>query len=74
MFGDDIIVAPIVNAVNSDSNLASKKVWVPPGEWIDYNTGKQYTGCSTCYLDQTLFDVSEIPMLIRAGAIITRRM
>jgi alpha-glucosidase (family GH31 glycosyl hydrolase) len=54
--------------------MAPKKVWVPPGHWIDYNTGQEYVGCSNCFLNTTLFDLSEVPMLVRAGAIITRRM
>ncbi|MBN1116575.1 MAG: DUF4968 domain-containing protein [Bacteroidales bacterium] len=38
MFGSQLLVAPLF----SDSN--SRNVYLPKGEWIDYQTGKTYSG------------------------------
>lgn len=31
MFGDDIMVAPIVAAINSDYSMVEKEIWIPDG-------------------------------------------
>ena len=38
MFGSDLLVAPLIEAGNS------RKVYLPPGAWIDYQSGKVYQG------------------------------
>jgi alpha-D-xyloside xylohydrolase len=38
MFGSDLLVAPLIEEGNS------RKVYLPPGSWIDYQTGKVYRG------------------------------
>jgi alpha-D-xyloside xylohydrolase len=38
MFGSDLLVAPLIE--ESDS----RKVYLPPGSWIDYQSGKVYAG------------------------------
>jgi alpha-D-xyloside xylohydrolase len=38
MFGSDLLVAPMIE------EGASRKVYLPPGSWIDYQTGKVYSG------------------------------
>jgi alpha-D-xyloside xylohydrolase len=38
MFGSDLLVAPLIE--DGDT----RKVYLPPGSWIDYQTGKAYTG------------------------------
>jgi alpha-D-xyloside xylohydrolase len=38
MFGSDLLVAPLVEAGNS------RRVYLPPGAWIDYQSGKAYRG------------------------------
>jgi alpha-D-xyloside xylohydrolase len=38
MFGSDLLVAPLMEEGNS------RKVYLPPGQWIDYQTGKAYGG------------------------------
>ena len=62
-FGDDIVVEP----VTADGDPAPATIWVPPGHWVDYFTGKVYTGPSV----QTLsIPLSQMPVLVRAGAIV----
>ncbi len=38
MFGSNLLVAPLMESANS------RKVYLPPGAWIDYQTGKVYRG------------------------------
>ena len=38
MFGSDLLVAPLVEAGNR------RRVYLPPGAWIDYQSGKVYAG------------------------------
>jgi alpha-D-xyloside xylohydrolase len=38
MFGSDLLVAPLMESA------AGRRVYLPPGEWIDYQTGKTYAG------------------------------
>ncbi len=38
LFGEDILVAPLFE------NTTGRDVYLPPGEWIDYQTGKSYQG------------------------------
>ncbi|HEY0458094.1 MAG TPA: TIM-barrel domain-containing protein [Pyrinomonadaceae bacterium] len=38
MFGSDLLVAPLME------ESASRKVYLPPGAWIDYQTGRVYEG------------------------------
>ncbi len=63
MLGDQMLVAPITSA----GTTASTRVWLPPGTWTDYFTGKSYTGPSV----QTVTDnLSQMPVFIKAGGII----
>jgi hypothetical protein len=57
----------VVEPVTADGDPAPATIWIPPGRWIDYFTGKVYTGPSA----QTLsVGLSQMPVLVRAGSII----
>ena len=43
-FGEDMIVAPIAEAVDKESELASKEIWLPEGEWYEWSTGALLKG------------------------------
>jgi len=62
-FGKDMVVEPVTRA----GDPAAATMWVPPGRWIDYFTGRAYSGPSVESLSVPL---SQMPVLIRAGAII----
>ena len=40
MFGSDLLVAPLFASVDR------RKVYLPPGEWIDYQSGRVYAGAA----------------------------
>ena len=45
MFGDDILVAPIVAPADKATGLATRKVWLPKGKkWFNMVSGKMYEG------------------------------
>jgi len=64
-----MIVAPIATPVGDDTRLARKNVWLPPGTWIEWFTGTQLQGPAK--LERT-FALDEIPVYVKAGAIIPR--
>jgi alpha-D-xyloside xylohydrolase len=39
LFGSSILVAPLM-----EENATGRNVYLPPGTWIDYQTGKDYSG------------------------------
>ncbi|HEY4759007.1 MAG TPA: TIM-barrel domain-containing protein [Thermoguttaceae bacterium] len=61
LFGNDILVAPLFEA-----NTTGRNVYLPPGQWIDYQTGKVYAG------GWHNIEAGKIPvvMLVRDGAVI----
>ena len=66
MFGDDILVSPVVTAANGQSGTFHK-TWLPEGLWYDV--------CRSRLLDggQTISDnyaAEEIPYFIKAGSIV----
>ncbi|MDZ4182031.1 MAG: glycoside hydrolase family 31 protein, partial [Candidatus Cloacimonadaceae bacterium] len=65
-FGDDIIAAPITHAAD-DTGLATQTLWLPPGMWYDVCRGALMDGDTSVRSEYAL---NEIPMFVRAGAII----
>ena len=66
-FGNDMIVAPIVTPVDAESHVATRRVWLPPGEWIEWSTGALLSG--PVIMDRQ-FALEETPVYLRAGSII----
>ncbi len=60
MFGEDMLVAPLF----TDNN--DRDVYLPPGTWIDYQTGKEYEG------GWHHVEAGKVPIvaMIRAGSVI----
>jgi alpha-glucosidase (family GH31 glycosyl hydrolase) len=67
LFGDSLVVAPVTGPVSPASGLASKTVWVPPGEWIEWFTGARLRGPATA---ERSFTLDELPVYVRAGAVV----
>ncbi|ASG79681.1 glycoside hydrolase family 31 protein [Lactiplantibacillus pentosus] len=66
-FGSEMVVAPITTPTDSETGLASTKVWLPKGTWYDMVTGLTYHGDRffTTYREMTNY-----PVFVRAGSII----
>ncbi len=66
-FGKEMIVAPITAALDPATQLASESIWLPPGEWIEWQTGKHFTGPIRV---ERKFSIQQTPIYISAGAIL----
>jgi Glycosyl hydrolases family 31/Domain of unknown function (DUF5110) len=66
-FGDSLIVAPVSSPLDPASQLATRSVWLPEGDWIEWPTGAHLHGPA---LMQRKFRIDEIPVYARAGAIV----
>ena len=70
MFGNDILVAPVVTAAGEDG-MAKRKVWLPEGQWFDVcrnrlvEGGTEFTGSYT---------QPEIPYFLKAGSILVNNV
>lgn len=63
MFGEEILVAPVVQ-----KGAVTKDVYLPEGEWINYNDGKtSYKGGQWVTIDAPL---NVIPVFVKKGSIV----
>ncbi len=65
LVGDNLMVAPVTK-----SGQSFKKIYLPPGNWIDFNTRREYEGPAEIVVETPL---ARLPMFLRAGAIIPER-
>lgn len=62
LLGDHIMVCPV-----TEKGAATRVVYLPKGNWIDYWTGKHYAGAT--YLN-VVCPLDKVPIFIQAGSII----
>ncbi len=67
LFGDGFMVAPIYDESGRNDFVATRKVYFPEGEWIDFNTGDVISGGSEYDISA---DLKTLPLYIKKGAII----
>jgi len=67
VFGESLIVAPITKPVDAVKQTAEQTVWLPKGEWFEYDTGRKIEGPVSVTHDFTL---AEMPVYVKAGAIV----
>ncbi len=67
VFGADMIVSPIVAPGDKITGLENQAVWLPAGDWVEWQTGTRFHGPIAI---QRKFSVSQIPVYVRAGAIV----
>jgi alpha-glucosidase (family GH31 glycosyl hydrolase) len=60
-FGDEMLVAPVLDA------SGNRTIYLPPGQWMDFFTGKRYQGGSTFTAH---YAVDEMPVFVREGSIV----
>ena len=69
-FGTELLVSPITTKVDSVSKNAKVKTWIPEGTWVDFFNGTVYSGGKMLDLWR---NIEDIPVLMKAGAIIPMR-
>ena len=67
LFGDQMLAAPVTSPADKVTGLASEKVWLPEGHWIEWPTGKHFTGPINV---ERSFSIEQTPIYLRAGAIV----
>ncbi len=70
LFGDSLLAAPVTEAADAASGCAQVQVWLPPGTWTNWFTGRTIKGPGEVRL---LVPLNEIPLFVRDGAIIPTR-
>jgi alpha-glucosidase (family GH31 glycosyl hydrolase) len=60
-FGEEMLVAPVLDASGNQA------VYLPPGRWVDFFTGKRYEGGTTFTAH---YAVDETPVFVRQGALV----
>ena len=70
LYGPSFLVAPIYQATRSDEkgNDIRNNIYLPKGEWVDFFTGKVYTG--GCIINEIDSPVWKLPVFVKRGAII----
>lgn len=70
-FGDQMIVAPVVQPIDALDQMAAGCTWLPRGEWYDTVLGRsiRVTSRRGRWLDERYL-LDEIPVFVRAGAIV----
>jgi alpha-glucosidase len=67
VFGENMIVDPVVAPVDTTTGLASQSVWLPAGDWVEWQTGARFHGPVEVKRN---FSIRQIPVYVRAGAIV----
>jgi alpha-glucosidase (family GH31 glycosyl hydrolase) len=65
MFGEGLLVSPVVK-----QGQTSKDIYLPAGSWTDWFSGKVYAGGQTIHYTVDSKSWGDIPLFVRAGAII----
>jgi alpha-glucosidase (family GH31 glycosyl hydrolase) len=67
MFGDSLLVNPVIAPMLPGKKYISQKTWLPAGRWIEYSTGKVIDGPAVV---ESPFAIDEIPVYVKSGSII----
>lgn len=65
MFGDSLLVSPVVT-----QGATSHPVYLPPGKWFDYASGRRYAGKQTIHVPADSVNWKDIPLFVRSGSIL----
>ena len=70
LYGPSFLVAPIYEATRSDDkgNDIRNSIYLPEGEWIDYQSGDLYQG--NCIVNNFDAPIWKLPVFVKNGAII----
>jgi alpha-glucosidase (family GH31 glycosyl hydrolase) len=67
MFGDEMLVAPVTRPVAKESQIANRSVWLPEGNWIEWQTGWHLKGPLTMNRN---FSIRQAPLYVKTGSIV----
>jgi alpha-glucosidase len=67
IFGESMLVAPVVHPMDPGTGLASESIWLPAGNWIEWSSGARFHGPFN--LDRR-YAIDELPVFLKAGSIV----
>jgi alpha-glucosidase (family GH31 glycosyl hydrolase) len=67
MFGDEMLVAPVTQPVEAALGLAKRSVWLPKGDWVEWQTGTHLKGPLSVTRN---FSIRQVPVYVKAGSIV----
>jgi len=67
IFGDEMLVAPVTEPVSKDTEVARRSIWLPEGNWIEWDTGAHFKGPITVTRD---FSIRQVPVYGKEGSIV----
>jgi len=67
VFGEQMLVAPVVTPADKVSGLAEQDVYLPAGNWIEWPSGKHFAGGNTVHRS---FSIDQTPVYLKEGAIV----
>lgn len=67
MFGDSLLVAPVVTRAGESAELTETSIWLPDGDWFDTARGCFEKGGRTI---KRSYLISEIPVFVRPGTVL----
>jgi alpha-glucosidase len=67
VFGSQMIVNPIVTPGDKITGRVQQELWMPKGEWVEKDTGTHLTDPAKMQRD---FSIAQVPVYVRAGAIV----
>jgi alpha-glucosidase (family GH31 glycosyl hydrolase) len=67
LFGEQMLVAPVVTPADKVSGLAEQDVYLPDGTWIEWPTGKHLSGGASVHRS---FSIDQTPVYLKEGAIV----
>jgi alpha-glucosidase (family GH31 glycosyl hydrolase) len=69
-FGPDMVVRPVTHPAPVGSLTTREKIWIPPGRWIEWQTGFVLDGRTRGRAAVRPYTLGETPVLVRAGAVV----
>ncbi len=66
-FGSELLVSPITSKIDSLMNRAIHRVYLPPGTWYDFKTGKKFPGDKRYVV---FYKEEDYPVFAKSGSII----
>ncbi len=67
LFGSELLVAPITSPKDTLMNRTVHRIYLPPGTWYDFKTGKKFPGDKR-YV--TFYKEEDYPVFAKSGSII----
>ncbi|RYX81201.1 DUF5110 domain-containing protein [bacterium] len=64
LFGDNVLIAPIVSPGVGPEHVAKQNVWFPQGSWYNIFSGEEFKGNTQALVTA---DIGEVPMYARGG-------